>query len=100
MPLDGSNWTAKPDVLSVTALRDWLRQQDGTTTYEWCGLHCVIHNYICAAMNIHATDSVDTYLRFESMDTRIRIGASHPRTYAAALSRCNEYLQETNVSEK
>lgn len=99
MPLDGSTYVTKPDVLSVRGLRDWLHQQDGATTYDyWNTKDCLICRFARAnGFKVHRAGGSFFYGP-DSAERREIPGAGQitpvePYTYAAALSRCNEYLQ-------
>ncbi len=101
---DGMNYLPKPDVLSVRSLRDWLRQQDGETAYCYDdnGL-CLLAKYFtdCGYVNVNMGASLWTHGRTGERVTDDlpreldAIAGKTPRTYAAALSRCNDYLSNT-----
>lgn len=114
MPPDGSTYMTKPDVLSVRSLRDWLRQQDGSEWYCFDSTGgCLLANYLRAmglpckvvifggwTADPHNTASDYSYKLFpgaadycDHENPLNKIAETLPHTYAAALARCNEYLQ-------
>ncbi len=92
---DGMNYLPKPDVLSVRSLRDWLRQQDGATEYDYWNLERCPIGCLLEAHGIPNDHQHYDAARLDFEEKAMNIVYPTPWTYAAALSRCNDYLSNT-----
>ena len=88
MPFDGTNFTrAKPDVFSVEGLRDWLRTQDPSVTYDYEDAKtCLVARWTGKILFSHQIPLPIRYIANEV-----------PQTFGAALSRCDAYLARTGA---
>lgn len=105
MPFDEqpTDYTVKPDVFSVTGLRDWLATQDGATIYCYHATgDCLLHRYFrnngvpmsedggVGGDYIYTANGEIISLSWEMAD----IAVSEPHTYQGALDRCNALIKE------
>jgi hypothetical protein len=108
MPFDGRTQDHEPEIFSVEGLAAWLRTQDPATEYIFCSSrHCLAARYLVERLRVERSKVARTVSDLGKSYEAVfggavgysRIAVAFPRTYGAALERCEAELRRKRVSD-
>jgi hypothetical protein len=106
MPYDGDvrefEQVTKPEVFSLEGLRDWLKTMpaDGAYNYWNCDGGCLLGLYLIARGQPEKRPHSEFVRRFGGGSPFGIVALEHPRTFGAALQRCEAALTQCAMTRR